>query len=555
MHKTKLLYGGRIRSLPIDLLCLVCLALGLIGCTQDSEPEISSATATPLPTAVPTAETLGRTELPIGVQIFEDDVTTPALEHLRGAGVSWARTRALWKLIEREQHSPSQYDWSTTDWLFGDATTAGFRNVAVVYANPTWVSERECMAVPEDLLERYADFWTALVERYDGDGIDDAPQPAEVHYWQISNEPDYDIYSLSDESDYGGCFGHDPESYADQLVVAAKAIRKADADAQIGFGPIAWDRFTVDSAPTGWTSPPGPFVYDFTSRALEHLHREYTGEAGFPFIDFIGLHNYNDNAHFWDGPQLPLGREMLGRLESFRAEQLTLPRVFDLRQMPILISETGFASAPSDEWTERSEDLQAVYVGQTMVRAMAANVIAAIWYTARDNIMGDCAPPHYDWLSFGLMRSDDYFDALSERCPKHEWMDMASYEPHSPAEPKPALIALSTLTSALRSYSFERQLDATSLQSTEIEAFLFRGPAKASTLVAWANKGDRLGKIGADQATATLAIDAGLITPWTGRVEILDHLGVSTFRDAEGGAAIDILLNAAPVYIRSAPKE
>ena len=39
------------------------------------------------------------------------------------------------------------------------------------------------------------------------------------------------------------------------LVVAYRAAKAADAAGQVGFGPVAWDRFTADSMPPGWTAP------------------------------------------------------------------------------------------------------------------------------------------------------------------------------------------------------------------------------------------------------------------------------------------------------------
>ncbi len=250
---------------------------------------------TSTPTALPTAQTLGRTELPLGVQLFEDDVTTPALEHLREAGVAWARVRALWKLIEPR---PGAYDWTVTDRLFGDAAASGFRMVAVVYANPDWVTEAECRPVPPEHMERYAALWQALVERYDGDGKDDAPEGTVLRYWQVSNEPDFDPRQAGGEGDYGGCFGDDPARYAAQLAAAYRAAKAADPAAQLGFGPVAWDRFTADSMPPGWTAPPGPYAHDFTQRALEALYRDQAGREELPFADFVGLHNYPDNAHY-----------------------------------------------------------------------------------------------------------------------------------------------------------------------------------------------------------------------------------------------------------------
>lgn len=504
-------------------------------------------TAIPSPTPPPTAATLGRTELPLGVQLFEDDVTTPALEHLRQAGVAWARVRALWKLVEAK---PGQRDWTVTDRLFGDAAAAGFRMVAVVYANPSWVSEQECRPVPPEHEARYQAFWQELVERYDGDGKEDAPGGTEVHYWQVSNEPDFDPTAAGEEGDYGGCFGDAPERYAAQLVLAYRGAKAADPTAKVGFGPIAWDRFSAETQPPGWTAPPGPYVHDFTQRALEALYRSQAGAPELPYADFIGLHHYPDQAHYWDrGAQ----RELVARAAAFRESQLALPGVFDLRRLPLMISETSMAAGPSDEWTERSEALQAVYVGQTMVRALAVGAVAAIWYTARDNLMGDCLPPHYDWLRFGLMRSDDHLDALRNRCPRQDFLDSAAYSLDSGATPRPALQALATLTTALRGYSFDRQLGPAEGAGEDLEAYLFRGPSGQSLVAAWASDGARLGAVGSAPPTARLRIGAAALAPWTGRVRLTEHLGSRTTLGKPGARDIELGLSAAPVYLETLP--
>lgn len=524
----------------------------MAACADPTPRPTPDPIATPTPTPPPTADPAARVDPPIGVQIFEDDVTTPALEHLRAAGVTWARGRALWKLIEAERHDPPRYDWSVTDWLFGDATAAGFRVVASMYANPAWVSERECRAVDPQHRDRYAALWTALVERYDGDGIDDAPNGAVVDWWQVGNEVDFDMRAgdALGEGDYGSCFGEDPAAYAEQLVTAYRAARAADDGVRIGFGPVAWDRYTQSTMPPGWEAPAGPYVRDFTQRALESLYADHAGDPDLPFFDFVGLHNYNDNAHFWDDPSH--GRELIGRVAGFRAEQLALPGVYDLRDMPIFISETGMPSAPSDEWTVRSEDLQAAYVGQTMVRALAADVVAAIWYTARDNIFGDCVPPHYDWLTFGLMRSDDFDQALKARCPEQDWM-VGAYRLDSSATPRPALTALRVLTSALRGFSPERALTAEEIGGDEsIEAYLLRGPAGATRVAAWATTGRRLGARGVEPAEAMIALDARSIAPWSGAVVVVDHLGAERRVDADGDGVVRLRVGEAPIYLSAA---
>jgi hypothetical protein len=538
--------------LAVGLLLAACRSASPAGVATVPPPVLPVGPVCPpsLATREAAVAAAAPAELPIGVQLFEADVDTPALEHLRAAGVTWARTRALWKLIEPVERTPPVYDWAATDRLFGDTAAAGFRNVAVVYANPPWAAASECGPVAPPKRARYEAFWSALVERYDGDGLQDAPGGARADYWQVSNEADFDHTAPSDEADYGGCFGQDPAGYAEQLVLAYRAAKAADPRARVGLSPMAYDRFTAASAPAGWGAAPGPFVYDFAQRVLEHLYATYPGDPALPFFDFVSLHSYNDNAHFWDLRGSTPRLELVGKAQRFRTEQLAVPGVFDLRGMPILISETGLASSPSDEWTERSEDFQAMYVGQAMVRALAIGAIAAIWYTARDNLVGDCAPPHWDWLTYGLMRSQEVGDALQARCPIHPWI--AAYPLDSPATPRPALRALGTLTAALRGSTFQRQLDPAETGDDAIEAFAFRDPQGRVILAAWTTTGERLGRRGVETISASLAVTCALLTPWSGRIIVTDHLGAQRTLGDAGATTVTVSLEAAPVYLTAA---
>ncbi len=536
----------------MKLLLAFGLTLLLAACRGQATPQAVAPDITGQP-ALPSGGGLGQAspggtawpqEPPFGVQVFESDVETPALEQLRNAGVTWARTRALWKAIEPQKHVPPRYDWAMSDRCISATTAAGFRNLVVVYTNPSWAAESECGPVRPDRLADYAAFWTALVERYDGDGDRDAPDGGEAHFWQVSNEVDFDPAAPSAEPDYGGCFGHDPVAYAEQLVVAYRAAKAADPQAQVGFGPVAYDRFTASSAPAGWTAPPGPFVYDFTQRALEYLHQTYAGDSQLPFFDFVAIHNYNDNAEQWDRPPL---REMLGKLASFRNEQLAVPGVYDLRARPVMISETGLPAGPSDEWTERSEELQAAYVPQTFVRSLAAGAMAAIWYTARDNIFGDCLPPHWDWSTFGLMRSGDFKAAIEERCPVRDFH--LEYALSGTADPRPALTALAVLNRLLAGSRFEGLVDAADTGCLDCEVYRFLLFDDRPALVAWATNGQRLGKRGVPAPSARLRVEGSLLAPWSGVVAVTDHLGQERLLGRPGQESIQVELEVAPVYL------
>jgi len=506
-------------------------------------------------------------DAPFGVQIFEDDTTTDAIDRVRGAGATWARTRALWKLVEPQ---PGQYDWTVTDALFGDATAAGLRNLAAVYANPPWAADTECGPPSAAGRARWAALWTALVERYDGDGMGDAPSGGVVRWWQVGNEVDFDPAAAGAEGDYGSCLGGQPEVYAALLLEARAAAKAADPEVMIGFGPVAWDRFTAESAPDGWTAPPGPYAYDFTERALEALARlaidqgrQESAAAALepppaaPLVDFVALHHYNDNAHAWDGPA---GRELVARVARFRDAQLALPGTYDVRGLPLVISEIGLAAGPSDDYTERSEAHQAAYAGQAMVRARAAGAAFTIWYTARDNLFGDCLPPHWDWLAFGLMRSDDRQDALAARCPgAADWDDagwLAAYAlDDGPATPRPALAALATAAELLRDRAFDGSIQSPAVEAlpaaASIEAYRFRSADGRLLVAAWATTGARIGARTIPPPNATWTVDATVLDDWTGQVTVTDHLGGRAVTGSPGQPSVTIALGEAPVYLQA----
>jgi hypothetical protein len=89
--------------------------------------------------------------------------------------------------------------------------------------------------VPADL-PAYAAWVTALVERYDGDGVDDMPGlRCAVRYWEIDNEPDLKFTTPPRDATRDvppGSFCT-PEEAATVLVATARAIRAASPSARI----------------------------------------------------------------------------------------------------------------------------------------------------------------------------------------------------------------------------------------------------------------------------------------------------------------------------------
>ena len=92
--------------------------------------------------------------------------------------------------------------------------------------------------VPADL-DGYAAFVRAVVERYDGDGVDDMPGlRLAPRYWELDNEPDlhFNLRPRTANRDTRAGTFETPEEYARVSIVTAQAIREADPTAKILLG-------------------------------------------------------------------------------------------------------------------------------------------------------------------------------------------------------------------------------------------------------------------------------------------------------------------------------
>lgn len=497
----------------------------------------ASGSPTVLPEASPT-----RPATVLGVQAFESDLTP--LGRGLGDAVTWVRVRALWAAVEPADTVPPRLDWGMTDGMLGAVLGRQLTPVVVIYTAPSWAASLSCGPVDKAPLQRYQDFVRALVERYDGDGLDDAPGSPVVRHWEIGNEPDLS-QSRRGQEDYGSCFGDSPAAYADQLREAFLGARAADPQAQILFGAVAYDRFY--NGPEGY-QPKGPFNIDFTRQVLEQLHDRYGQEAGWPFFQVMAFHNYNDFRQNWDAPD-GSRPEIVGKAFQLREQQLRVPGKFDLRELPLFASEVGLPSAPSDAYTLRSEDYQAAYLGQVFSRAAAAGIRGAIWFTLMDLPPGAgsaaCADP-YAWLAHGLLRSQ-WMAQAAAACPTPP---LPGYRVSADIEPKPAWQAIGTAARLLGGARFERRLDFAETGDLAIEAYRFRRPDGSALLVAFTDHGERLGKRSQQDLQAELTLDATLLPGWTGRLRVTDHLGTE---QVQSGARIPVDLDHRPRYVEPLP--
>ncbi|MBI5378646.1 MAG: hypothetical protein HZA23_00625, partial [Nitrospirae bacterium] len=106
-------------------------------------------------------------------------------------GVRWHRppVYAFWSLAQPDRTRPT-YDWSLYDAQYG-LVPAGINILANIEVEPRLHLSGYSLAgsyLPVDTAA-YQAFVRAVVERYDGDGVDDMPGlTAPIRYWQVSNE-------------------------------------------------------------------------------------------------------------------------------------------------------------------------------------------------------------------------------------------------------------------------------------------------------------------------------------------------------------------------------
>jgi hypothetical protein len=263
---------------------------------------------------------------------------------------------------------------------------------------------------------------------------------------------------------------------------------------------------------------PKPNVHDYIMLALEvgeairtvAPREAYVGPAG-ALIDFgflegcfkAGLLNY------WSAvsvhPYRQREPESVG--EEFRKlRQLIAAYAAEGKQVPIIAGEWGYSCTWN--WKGMDEAKQGKLLPREFLNNLANGVPLTIWYDWHD----DSADPQDPESHFGIVRFP--------------------YEPdsHPVYRPKPAYLALKTLTGTLNGYRFSRRLPA---GSPDDYVLLFT-KENDTRLVAW---------------TTSSAERKVIIPASQGRFSITDHLGQSLEPARAHKGKLGITLTDAPQYL------
>jgi len=183
--------------------------------------------------------------------IFNWDETDKEVKNSQKYGVNIIPT--IWPFAEWDQSSCHSKISSTGEWIFSELG--------------------EYRQKPCDM-NSYQNFITKLVERYDGDGVNDMPGlVVPIKYWEVSNEP-------SMQEDWLVFFIGPAEDYFDILKATYQSIKNADNDAKVVKGGMAG---VIDVHTEFWEE-----VFDL---------------GGSNYFDIGNIHSINSDSNGINGPE------------------------------------------------------------------------------------------------------------------------------------------------------------------------------------------------------------------------------------------------------------
>ena len=213
-----------------------------------------------------------------------DDYWAWADQHAETLGCHWdlSHMQLIWDVIEPD--IGEGYIWN------GDRQTDGV--ITNIYSSPAemnWVGGfhqgGSQWRNPLDYKEEYADFVSAVVERYDGDGTNDVAPGVAVKYWQAGNE----IGIWND-------LGRSLDDYLEYARLIRNAAKASDPNAKIMLMAP-----TTGDATTPW------YVDVITELSVSNE------------FDAIDIHHW-ESADEWKMPAIPEYRQVLDSLGMHDAE-------------------------------------------------------------------------------------------------------------------------------------------------------------------------------------------------------------------------------------------
>ncbi len=374
-----------------------------------------------------------------GVQMYgATGSSSPYYSARVDSGADWVRVPIAWSDVEPTNRAPAQFRWATADQAVNAATEDCKALIVTLRTAPDWAATFPESRIDKTSLAEFAEFVAAVVERYDGDGISDAPGSPVVTYWEIYNEPDSSVNII----DYEG-WGEYGAQYAQMLAAVYPAVKAANPDASVLLGGLAYDNF-YDKG--------GNFIRSFLDDVLK--------AGGGAYFDVMNIHAYPLFGPDWIKAIDPTcvaanscyGPGLLEKVAYVRNKLLAEP--YKLNK-PMMVTESGWHSDNAPDQPS-SPEYQARYVTELLTESKAAGVRNMIYFALADS--GD-----YPYAN-GLISSD------------------------TPPVRKPAFTAYQVAEAWLADAQFKRSLPSSELKAPEMDAYEFYHPTRSHTFyIAWLN--------------------------------------------------------------------
>lgn len=353
------------------LILLAALASAPLAACEDGASTQSADAAPPIDAEWPDA----RPQLPfaVGLSQVSADIDTVASE----LGIAWIRQTIGWDAIEPVvapngltlaqamsaealEAYVAEHDFTGVDAQITRLTSQGFRVIAGVGSGwnrslPTVADGRP--AAPDVLgkdeyVARQVLVVRALVERYDGDGVLDAPGSPVVTAWQVENELNEALATAVGSARFPGGIDAAQSAWADFTYVDHifhSLVAAVRAQAQ---GAIVLTNFHTSVHPGIDESLMVPTWQDALTR--------WRGE-----LDWIGLDAYPNYIR-----AAPLGGDEIG---ATVADAVALAET-----RPVIVIETGYGSGP--EVLGYDEARQAMFLTQVYAAVRAAGGSGLFWF-------------------------------------------------------------------------------------------------------------------------------------------------------------------------------
>lgn len=207
---------------------------------------------------------------------FLGDDYISSLDYMKEAGATGVRFMSRWGGMHWDQAEPKKgvFDWSSSDAQYLAAKQRGLNIMVTIYpGSPSWDNPNAQYAneYPTDM-DEYLKFVKMAAERYDGDGVDDAPGSPVVSTWILMEE-----IERGDEQKW---WGGTPQQYADLFVKTYYAIKSANPNAVV----MTYGANNFHSIETGT-------IETVTKPAFIELNRLTSGKTDFSFV--YSMHYYH----------------------------------------------------------------------------------------------------------------------------------------------------------------------------------------------------------------------------------------------------------------------